>query len=263
MKLIISDNLRIFLALISRDLKVLRKKFLDALIDGLVLVLLQVIMFGYLFPLMGMEPTLIPAIYVSTIILMIFTISFSQAMRLVFDIKFNHYINYLLTLPLSKPWLFGTYTASCMLETFLTTIPLITVGVLLLKQHFIFSKIQWISLLLFYLLSLLFVALFALTIAFSFSYQWFMDNIWPRVLSPLCCIGAIFFTWQSIYRFEPRIAYIMLLNPFTYIAEGIRTALAAPGVFLPFYVCVGALFCYIGIVSILLIRGIHRRLDPL
>src|SRR5271154_3305866 len=156
MKHILSDNARIFYALVQRDMKVFGSKFKDTLIDGMCLVGLQVTTYGFLLPQMGMKSSLIAPMYVSTIILMLFTIGFSQSLRMVFDLKFNRYIDYLITLPLPRHWLFGTYIFSFMLETFLTTLPLITVGIALLAQHFPLSEIQWVPFFAFYLFALLF-----------------------------------------------------------------------------------------------------------
>jgi len=209
-----------------------------------------------------MKASLIAPMYTSTIILMLFTIGFSQSLRMVFDVKFNRYIDYLLTLPLPKRWLFGTYIFSFMLETFLTTLPLITFGILILGKQFPVEQIQWLSFFAFYIFSLFFASIFFLTLALSFSYQWYLDNIWPRLLSPLLCIGAIFFTWTGIYKFSPRIAYLTLINPFTYIAEGMRTGLLGGNEYLPFSWCIPAISLGLILVTILLNRGIKNRLDP-
>jgi ABC-type polysaccharide/polyol phosphate export permease len=262
MKRILSDNARIFCALIQRDMKVFGSKFKDAFIDGMCVVMLQVIMCGYLLPQMGMKPSLIAPLYISTFVLMLFTIGFSQSLRMVFDIKFNRYVDYLITLPLPKTWLFSTYIFSFMLETFLTTLPLITIGIFTLRQHFPLDQIQWLAFLAFYLLSLLFMSVFILALALSFSYQWYMDNIWPRILSPLLCIGAIFFTWHGINQFSPRMAQLTLFNPFTYIAEGIRTGLLGGSEYLPFTYCVPAVGLALVGAVLLLARGIKHRLDP-
>lgn len=262
MKRILSDNARIFCALIHRDMKVFGSKFKDSFIDGMCLVGLQVIMYGYLFPEMGMKAHLIAPMYTSTIILMLFTIGFSQSLRMVFDIKFNRYVDYLITLPLPKRWLFSTYVFSFMLETFLTTLPLITIGIALLGKQFPVDQIQWVSFFAFYIFSLLFAAVFFLMLALSFPYQWYMDNIWPRLLSPLLCIGAIFFTWGGINNFSPRIAQLILINPFTYVAEGIRTGLLSGNEYLPFSWCVPAVSIALLVAIILLNRGIKNRLDP-
>lgn len=258
----LTEKMRIFCALIRRDMKVFGSKFKDAFIDGMCVVMLQVIMCGYLLPQMGMKPHLIAPLYISTFVLMLFTIGFTQSLRMVFDMKFNRYIDYLLTLPLPKSWLFSTYIFSFMLETFLTTLPLISVGIFMLRQHFPLDHIQWLSFLGFYLLALLFMSVFVLMLALSFSYQWYMDNIWPRILSPLLCIGAVFFTWHGINLFSPRVAQLTLLNPFTYIAEGIRRGLLGGAEYLPFTYCVPAVCLALIGAIFLLAYGIKKRLDP-
>ena len=193
---------------------------------------------------------------------MIFNIGFAQSLRMMFDIKFNRRIDYLMTLPLPKRWLFSTYVLSSLLETFCTTIPVATIGVLLLNQYFVLANIQWISLFAFYIFSLLFASVFFFMIAFAFPYQWYMDNIWPRLLSPLLCVGAVFFPWYGIHQFSPRIAHITLLNPFTYITEGLRTGFLSSDLYLPYTWCVPAICIALILALILLSYSIKRRLDP-
>lgn len=262
MKRLMSDNARIFCALVQRDMKVFRSKFKDAFIDGMVVVLLQVIISGYLLPQMGMKSSLIAPMYINTMMLMIFDIGFSQSLRTMFDIKFNRYIDYLITLPLPKRWLFSTYIVSSMLENFCTTLPVITVGVVLLKAYFPIANIQWVPLFAFYILSLLFTSIFFLMLAFAFSYDWFMNNIWPRLLSPLLCISATFVTWNGINQFSPYMAQVTLLNPFTYIAEGLRQGLLKSDIYLPYAWCIPAVSVALIIVSILFNYCIKRNLDP-
>ena len=65
--MMLSENARIFCALIRRDMKVFRSKLITAFIDGIFVVGLQVIMSGYLLPQMGMDKKLIAPLYITTL----------------------------------------------------------------------------------------------------------------------------------------------------------------------------------------------------
>ncbi len=73
------------------------------------------------------------------------------------------------------------------------------------------------------------ITLLIWTSFFSFSlyyeYDWFLENIWARRINPLVVFASFFFTWKAAHRFSPKISYIMLANPFTYISEGMRATL--------------------------------------
>ena len=119
-------NISIFFALITRDIKVLRLRLKDLIIDGLILVCVTVLIFGYLLPLLGMPTSLIAPVFLgNSLCFFLASLGYNFAMRMVYDLKFNRFIDYFLTLPLPKRWLFSYFVASFIIETSIVTWPFI------------------------------------------------------------------------------------------------------------------------------------------
>lgn len=258
-------NCAIFGALLRRDLKVLKGKFFGCIIDGFIILGLQVLTFGYLFPLLDLPREQIAPLYLgmSVIALNFFQgYSFSTLIMHMLPQNGPSMFEYHLILPLPKRWLFAEYVLSFMIEAFLVTLPLITIGFLVL--HDAFATMQGSFMLFFsvYLLALLFLGLLFLLLPIHYDPQWFWGNIWPRRLSPLFNISAIFFTWKSVYAFSPVMAGLFLCNPFTYFAEGLRVALLGGDDYLSVPLCVGMLLFACLCCVFMLKNGIKKRLDP-
>ncbi|MDR3550683.1 MAG: hypothetical protein P4L31_04675, partial [Candidatus Babeliales bacterium] len=105
-------NVRIFQALISRDFKLLTKNYSSMLGDCLPILFAQTITFGYLFHLFGMPSSMIAPIYLGSMFSLLSQIGFTITLKTGFDLEYNRFIDYQMTLPLSKRWLFASFIAS-------------------------------------------------------------------------------------------------------------------------------------------------------
>jgi len=256
-------NISIFFALITRDIKVLRLRLKDLIIDGLILVCVTVLIFGYLLPLLGMPTSLIAPVFLgNSLCFFLASLGYNFAMRMVYDLKFNRFIDYFLTLPLPKRWLFSYFVASFIIETSIVTLPLVTIGIVLLGKNFGPINGSFITFLAMYFLSLLFWALFFLGSSFTCDFHWFKNNMWARRIMPLFVFGSAFFTLKTITAIMPTFSKIMLCNPLTYITEGLRVALLGGTDYLPLTTCIIGIFVAILFMVVRLHYGIYKRLDP-
>ncbi len=257
-----NTNLRIFLALLHRDLLVLKQKWRGMIIDSVVPLVAQVILFGKLFPLLGMPASFIAPLYLGSITGFSFFFGFSLGLRIVFDIQYTRFIDYHMSLPLPKRWLFAQYVTYFMIETAAVTLPLILLGIILLGKSFTIVVTSWPLFFVSYILMLLFFGTFFLALSFHYDFDWFRENLWPRRLTPLFTLSANFFVWKSIYAFSPWISYLFLLNPVTYLAEGLRATLIGGDAFISPSICIPMTCIFITLAVLLLCVGIHKRLDP-
>ena len=257
---LMSDNFRIFLALLHREMLVFRSKLFPSVIDSFILLLMEVTLLGYLFPLLGMPAHLILPLYLGNMILIIIEKNFATAFNLIFDIRDKGLITYHITLPLPKRWLFAAYLTKEIVKTIILTVPLFFIGLFLLGSqtqtvHFPLQAF------LMYGIMLLFIATLFLMLGFWYESDWFLINVWPRRLNPLISTGCIFFTWGSIASFSPLISKFLLLNPFTYVTEGLRGALLGQANYLSLSLC----FFVVTLTTIFLMWllgiGVKRRLD--
>lgn len=256
------SNLSVFTALVRRDVKVLNKNITTTLIDNIIQSSVFVILFGYLWPLMGLAPQLVGPIYLGQVMMVMFDIGFTLSLSTMLDLNNNRFIDYHLTLPVPKKWLFAAYITSFIIECFLVSAVCFVLGLVILTHIIPLDNLSIIGLSCMYVVSLIFCALLFLTCSFSFSFDWFLDHLWPRLLSPLFCFSSIFLPWQQVNAFSPRIGTLFLLNPFTYIVEGLRAGLLGSSTFLTVPLCATVTLVWSGVMALLLSRGIKRQLDP-
>lgn len=255
-------NWYIFYALLSRDVKILAKTLISRFIDGTFLLCTQVLGFGYLLPLAGMPAALIAPVFLGTMTRIFLFLGYGFALRRVLDIKDHHIIDYHLTLPLSKTWLIGQYIVSFMIEALLVSFPLLMLGMILLQPSFPFAQINWIAFALIYPLIILFYAILFAYLGFSSQYEWFMDNIWARRLTPLAFLGCSLVSWKATYAFSPFFAVLFLFNPLTYVNEGLRASLLGTHEYLPLWICISVISASCLFLLWLLAHAVNKRLDP-
>ena len=73
--------------------------------------------------------------------------------------------------------------------------------------------------------------------------------------------GAYYYSWQSAYAFSPVFGYISLVDPLVYIMEGTRSAVLGPEGYLPFWICMTTLWCFIFAFGYFACKRLKRRLD--
>ena len=259
------NSLRILKALIVRDLYVLRHSIVNKIIDACIRLPIEVLNFGYFFPLLGMPKTLIAPLYLGmgfTLFLMFTGYSFSTTIMRLITPGNPTILEYELTLPIPKAFIFGKYILSYMLEASLVNLPLISIGIWILRDNFIAIEGSWVILYCTILFALLFSGLFFMLLPLHYTQAFFWNNIWPRRLSWLLNFGAFFYTWKAAYALNTYLALAMLLNPFTYIAEGLRSALLGGPDYIPLSICLTMLSISCACCIIALQRSIKKRLDP-
>ena len=257
-----SHNIHIFWALLRKDLKLFIAKFKGILIDCLIPLIANVISFGYLFPLLGMAESLVAPTFLGMNVMLFISLGFSLAQRIQVDLEYKKFIDYQITLPIPKRWLFFEYITYFTIELMGMIFPLTVFGIMLLGNRFITVSPNWIIFLPFFILSSLFFALFFMAISFRYPYIWWKDNIWTRRLMPLFCLGCVFFVWQKLYAFSPFLGIVFLLNPITYVAEGFRACLIGGNEFLPISLCTCILVIYMLLFCFVLKNSIFKRIDP-
>jgi hypothetical protein len=259
------NYMRVMRALLHRDLMALRIKLPGLLMDSGILLCIQVLNFGYFYPFLGLPTTYIAPLFIGTgIVEFLFQSGFAFSDELIEKIPHKHttVMEYHLTLPLPKWLLFTEYLLYFMIEKILITLPLIIGGIYLLRDRFAHATGSFYMFALMYLLVVFFVGLFFMALAFMYEYDWFKDNVWSRRLSWFFNFSAIYLLWHVVNGISPVFGAILLCNPFTHAAEGLRSALLGDPIYLPLSMTVPVL-CIANLICIkLLARAIINRLDP-
>jgi len=256
------SHFRIFCALLSRDIKWMKQNFIKTMLDCLGPLITQIITFGYLFPLFGMAASMVGAVYLGSILNLFVQLGYALVLKIAFDLTSNRFVDYHLTLPLPKRWLFASYIVSHMLETAIVTIPLIFGGIVFLQQYIPFTNINFMGFICIFIAMLGFLSTFFLMLGYSLVLSWILNNIWPRILVPLWLFSAGLAPWKVVYAWWPNLGYVMLISPITYIAEGLRSTLLGGSGYLPWQWCILALILWTIVNLLLITNRIQKRLDP-
>ena len=257
------DQVRIFYALVQRDMHVLKKNLRSKMIDASILTITNVIVFGKLFPIIGVPSRFIAPLFLGNgLIMMLISFGYGFAIRIVYDIKFTRFIDYHMTMPLSKFWLFLSYIVSFVIETLIITIPLIIVGIFLLRDFFATMNGSWIIFFGVYVLCLILTATLFLSASFYYDFDWFRNNLWARRLFPLFLLSTLSITWKDLVALIPRMSLFIKLNPLTLFAESLRASLLGGSEFLPLGFCIVGLVVWIIVFIWAFNVGVTKRLDP-
>lgn len=256
------DQMRTFLALIRRDVSFIIDSLPGRLIDGCIIVMMQTLVIGKFLPLIGMPKDLIGPLFIGMITQIVFSSAYGIAFRQANDLKKSKFINYQLALPLNKAWLFGQIIFSFMIEIAFISLPLIALGSIFLASYFTIQISSLAATLLMYILSLLIYASLFIYFVYSCDFNWFLDNVWARRLTPLFFFGCGYYTWKKLYAFNAGLGVLTLLNPITYVHEGLRSVLLGSGDFIPLWICVAMTSIFCTALMIGLKYAIKRRLDP-
>jgi ABC-2 type transport system permease protein len=258
-----AQNASIFYALIARDIKTFKKVLPTLFINGIITVSIAVIVWGKLLPLIGMSPSLIAPIFIGhSLLSLCASVGYSHALRMVYDLKNDRFIDYLMTLPLSHTWLFFYFVASASLETFVVTLPLISVGIIFLGNSFCPVNGSFSAFCCFYITTLIFWSLFFMSAVYSHSYNWFRNNIWARRIMPLFACSSAFYPWADVERVSPIISRLMLINPITYVSEGLRSSLLGGHNYIPWQQCLIALLFFCILLCYRIKLNMYKHLDP-
>lgn len=256
------DNVRIFLALLRRDLTVMKYKLKDMLIDSMIVVLTEILVLGKLYPLLGMSTSFIAPLYIgSSITFILFDLGYSFSMRYTYYTGYQE-TAYHLTLPIPKKWIIAQHITYFVIESLIVTIPLISIGIWALSDVFGPIAGSWLLFCATYVLTLIYFGSFFFASSFWYEKSWFQDNMWPRRLSILLFFSSAFYAWQDVYKLSPLLGNILLLNPLTYVVEAMRAALLGQQDYLSIRICIPIITAFIFFDFWRITQGIKKRLDP-
>lgn len=256
------EHAQVAKALMHRELTVMVPGLWADFIDTTINSGLATLLYAYCFPLMGIELHRIAPLYIGTIIQVSFLACFSGAINLVFDLRYSRFIDYHLTLPISKWWLITVYSFPIVIRAIILSTPPALLALLLFQNTFTLTRTSILLFCILYLFALLFLSAFFLAIAFNSSYNWFMSSVWPRLLDPIEMFGCVFFAWTPLYYANPVLAYCTLLSPLTHVTEGLRAAVLPENSFFSPYFCLIATIIFYLISLHAIQKGMKKSIDP-
>lgn len=254
------DQLIIIKQLLTRDFFIFKKVYLHKMRIALSRIVLLIFVAKMFLPSMGLQ-NYAPFLLISSAIGYGFFIAAFNAIDLVDDITDNQSILYELTLPVA-PWvIFAKYAISTALQALVISLSILPCGLLVLGsiQPFLqFSLIKFITI---FICAALFYGSFMLIFTSCIRTMLQVENVWLRLIFPMWYLGCFQFPWQTLHQISPMLAYLDLLNPMTFIMEGMRSATINPEGSLPFDICCLMILCYASISLYVGIYWMKKRLD--
>lgn len=249
--------LQVMYTLLARDMLVIKRRLKDDLLNVFCTMFFFNGVFSWLMPYLGARKTFSGESFLGTIVGIFIFIGFSRAFDDISDKEYDRLIDYRRTLPISFFSLSLVYILSYCIHMTCVATPALFIGWLVfIRQNIVsFNLIFFIPL---YCLSMFVVATLFICLVFMVSFSWFRFNIWHRVLTPLHQLGCLFYSWNTVYTFNPFMASILLCNPLTYCSEGLRASLLPDGMYVYPLVSIGMLSLY-GMIGLLVLNTIIRK----
>jgi len=254
---VVSDRVvspwRVFLALLSRDMRVARRELPFFLIRTTMQPLLFIIVFGFLLPKMGFMRDGYQAALLPGILAVSLTFSSTQSITLpmVQDFGWTREIEDRLLAPIPVELVAIEKIIGAMIQGLIAALFVLPLARLVMGPiaGFTFGNVG-----LLFLLSVLGSATASaggLLIGVVINPQQ-IGFMFSLIITPLLFFGCAYYPWSGL-AVIPWLQYLVLLNPLVYISEGMRAALTPgmphmplPGI-LAGLIGLGALFTYFGV----------------
>lgn len=249
--------------LLLRDARVFKKHIMGRFIDACVWCGINLFVSQYILPQFGISSDFGKFIMIGNIAAWGMLEVGTNVSILISDLLGIQSTSYYLTLPIPQSWIFIRIGLSDAFKSFISTLPMIPIGKLVLWNYFVLSDIAYGKLIISYITAHLFFGFFGLFLASKTPNLEYITTIKQRVIFPLWFIGCYQFTWHMLYQTNPTIAYISLLNPIVYIMEGMRSAITSHYTLIPYSVCTTVTIAFTILFGYLGVTSFKKRLDCL
>ncbi len=254
----------IFWQLFQADLLVFWPQLWDDILNIIVWLSSLLILSAYIFPLLG----IMKSFGVFTAFALIASESYWRMWPTTFefisDLDGERAIDYHLTLPIPSSLVLvksiALYAFKSIIFGFIT-FPWV---VFLIWNELDWQLFSWPRFILMFLSICLFTGCFFILLSSIAKNRNNLRKIGLRIIFPLWFFGAGQFPWQVIYdKVSPKLAYVLLANPWVYAMEGMHAATIGQQGFLPFWICLGAVLTVSFLFGSVGIARLMKRLDAI
>ncbi|MDB4908302.1 MAG: type transporter [Gemmatimonadetes bacterium] len=249
----------VFLALLRRDLRVVRRELPFFLVRTLMQPVLFLVVFGFLLPKMGFvrggySTALLPGILAVSLTLSAIQ---SVALPMVQDFGWTKEIEDRLLAPIPTSLVAAEKIVAGALQGIIAALVVLPIARLVMGPVITFA---WIGL----GETVVITTLGAL--AFSALGMWLGTAISPQqiglmfsaIISPMLFFGCAYYPWRGLDA-VPVMKYAVLINPLVYVAEGMRGALTPSVPHMPLRVVAVALSIITAVFWTMGVRGFYKR----
>lgn len=254
-------HMTVFKELLKTDFLLFKRIFLDKIINLFIWIITMVGVNAYIMPVFGVTAEYGGFMLASIVACSgLFEVTPSVA-QIISDLEGDRIIDYKLTLPIPSWLVFVESLVNYALSAAAMAIFILPVGKLLLWNMFSFSSVNIVQFIVIFILFNLFYGALTLWQASFVKSMASIENAWMRCIYPIWFLGCFQFSWNSLYQVSPLLAYLDLLNPMTYIAEGTRIAILGTESSLNFWVCAAMTLVFCIFAAVHGIKRLQKRLD--
>lgn len=216
---------RVFVALLSRDVRVARRELPYFLIRTIMQPMLFVIVFGYLLPKMGFMQAGYQAALLPGILALSLMLSSTQSVTLpmVTEFGWTNEIEDRLLAPISTYLVAVEKIVNAMIQGVIAALVVLPLARLVMGPVAGFTLSHVPELLLVVILSAATASAFGLLLGVLISPQQ-IGFLFSLIITPMIFFGCAYYPWRGL-DVVPWLKYAVLVNPLVYISEGMRAAL--------------------------------------
>lgn len=232
---------RVFLALLSRDVRVARRELPFFLVRTIMQPMLFVIVFGYLLPKMGFTQSGYQAALLPGILALSLMLSSTQSVTLpmVTEFGWTNEIEDRLLAPISTNLVAIEKIVNAMIQGIIAALVVLPLARLVMGPvaGFTFSHVP--ELLVVVILSAAAASAFGLLLGVLINPQQ-IGFMFSLIITPMIFFGCAYYPWRGL-DVVPWLKYAVLVNPLVYISEGLRAALTPSVPHMPLVAIISAL----------------------
>src|SRR5438874_3655868 len=230
-----------FIALLHRDLRVVRRDLPSFLLRVVLNPLLFTFIFGFVMPRMGIIQKGYTDMLLPGILGLSMTLSSMQAVSLplVIDFGWSKEIEDRLLAPISIIGVGVEKIIVGVIQAIIAGVVVLPLGWLLMHVHLNLSWIDAVHFVIIALLSSWLFAAFGMVVGTVVSPQQ-ISLVFTVLLAPMIFFGCAYYRWATLHVI-PWFQYVVLINPLVYANEGFRLALTPQMPHMPMWLVYGAL----------------------
>lgn len=254
-------QLNVFKHLLLTDLKIYRQIIKNKVIDLLIWVTTIAFVNAYLMPAFGLPQSytnfMLAGLCASAGLFEVWP----SIVAFINDIEGDRIIEYYITLPIPAWMIFLKSIVSFVISAGTLILIVIPAGKLLLWNIFDLSSFSFIKFSAIFLAMSAFYGAFALMVGSFVKNMSTIGSVWMRFIYPIWFLGGFQFSWTVLFKTSPKLAYLNLINPMTYIMEAIRGAILGQEGYLPFWPCTSMVILFAFACAWYGIVRLKKRLD--
>jgi len=211
--------------------------------------------------LFGADQTKISTIFfIGNAMLIIMVLTFSLAIRLLFDLEQDRFVAYQITIISPKLLLLERIVFST-LFTFFIMLPFFPASKIILQRSIDTSHTCWPHVFLIMFIGALCLSAYNLMVSCILKSSRQLTSLWMRVNMPLLVLGGLWVPLHIIQSLAPGFRYLFYLNPILYVTEGLRSAILGSPEFLPVWQSSLGLFSLAILFTLLSFYFFKKRVD--